>query len=44
MSNKIRFHKKRDGWLMIKPNGQGRFLSVWEGFLYGWFGKEPKQV
>ena len=28
--NGIRYHWKRDGYLRIEPDGQCRFLSIWE--------------
>jgi hypothetical protein len=37
-----RFHKKRDGILMIEEDGQCRFLAWWESLLYQWFGRNPK--
>lgn len=35
-----RFHKKRDGWLMLDDDG-ARFLTWWESVLYVLFCKEP---
>lgn len=29
----IRYHKKRDGWLRIEPDGTARFLTFWETVL-----------
>lgn len=31
-------HKKSDGYLLIYPDSQGRFLSFWEGIKHRFFG------
>lgn len=36
-----RFHKKRDGWLMVRDDGSCRFLGLWEGVRYRLFGTRP---
>ena len=38
--NGIRYHKKKDGWLRIGPDGTARFLSPWETIKL-WFGGAP---
>ena len=38
----MRIHKKRDGFLMIKDDGEGRFMTFVERVKYKLFGKVPK--
>lgn len=37
---RMRFHKKADGILMICDDGRGRFLTMWERILFA-FGIRP---
>lgn len=38
--NKVRYHRKVDGILRIEPNGECRFLTLWERVLF-FFGARP---
>jgi hypothetical protein len=41
MSTVRRVHRKRDGLLLIEPNGTARFLTWWESLRYHLFGTFP---
>ena len=34
-------HIKKDGYLLVKPDGEMRFLGVFESILFIIFGKVP---
>lgn len=34
----VAIHKKTEGYLLIYPDSQCRFLSFWEGIKYRFFG------
>lgn len=38
----VRFHKKRDGILMIKPDGTARFLTLYERMFRAFTGRLPQ--
>jgi len=37
-----RYHKKRDGIFMVRPDGSGRFLTLLERIACQIFGREPR--
>lgn len=41
---RVRMHRKRDGWLYIRPNGEARFLTLVETLAWLMFHRVPKST
>lgn len=44
MSDEFRVHRKRDGNLVIGPDGRATFLSIWESIWWRLTGRLPKRI